>query len=172
MPLPYGTQGQTHYAARWPHYLQQLQRFLLPHVSVPLSLLLLLPSCGGGHSHPACPHNHHKKWLALKEALVNHPNPDFVNFLVKDFSGFHPGLSPSHQSLVPVKSLVSSQRPRCCWQPARQRSLGGFHNRTLPYNAFPPFFFFCISPLGITEHSGKKHIIIDLSATQGSLIRT
>eukprot|EP00064_Thunnus_orientalis_P024538 superscaffoldBa00010675_g24833 len=116
--------------------------------------------CGGGHTHPACPHNPTSQKLGnhlstpinistLAEALHNHPNPVFVMFLLSGIrEGFHPGISAVPEA---VDRLLAKE--------VKEGFMIGLF--TLP--SFPTFH---ISPLGITtrKYSRKKCIIVELSA--------
>ncbi|XP_061585356.1 uncharacterized protein LOC133450379 [Cololabis saira] len=138
--------------------------------------------CGGGHARPACPHNPTSQKLgehlstpinipALGVALRNHPNPCFVKFLVKGFSeGFHPGIISSPSSSYECKNLLSAiNEPESVDRLLAKEVKEGFMIGPFPH---PPFPNFRISPLGITtrKYSGKKRIIVDLSAPHGSFI--
>ncbi|XP_061574443.1 uncharacterized protein LOC133441046 [Cololabis saira] len=138
--------------------------------------------CGGGHARPACPHNPTSQKLgehlstpinipALGVALRNHPNPCFVKFLVKGFSeGFHPGIISSPSSSYECKNLLSAiNEPESVDRLLAKEVKEGFMIGPFPH---PPFPNFRISPLGIAtrKYSGKKRIIVDLSAPHGSFI--
>ncbi|XP_049453891.1 uncharacterized protein LOC125901914 [Epinephelus fuscoguttatus] len=104
-------------------------------------------------------------------ALRNHSDPAFVDFLVNGFrNGFHPGLAVLPSLSFECKNLQSAtNEPETVDQgPAKEVSDGFMIG---PF-AHPPFPDFRISPLGIAtrKYSGKKRIIVDLSAPHGSTI--
>ncbi len=138
--------------------------------------------CGGGHARPACPHNPTSQKLgkhpstpvnvpALRAALRNHPDTTFVEFLTKGFTkGFHPGIVIEPSISFTCKNLQSAiNDPESVDRLLAAEVEQGF--MIGPF-AQPPFPTFRISPIGIAtrKYSGKKRIIIDLSAPHGSHI--
>ena len=116
--------------------------------------------CGGGHACPACPHNptslkpgEHLSTpiniTVLAEALRNHPDPVFVQFLIKGFEeGFHPRLSTQPSISFEIKNLQSAiteleSVDRLLAKEVKE----GFMIRLSIHSPFPNFR---ISPLGIT----------------------
>ena len=116
--------------------------------------------CGGGHACPACPHNptslkpgEHLSTpiniTVLAEALRNHPDPVFVQFLIKGFEeGFHPRLSTQPSISFEIKNLQSAiteleSVDRLLAKEVKE----GFMIRLFIHSPFPNFR---IRPLGIT----------------------
>ncbi|XP_078017752.1 uncharacterized protein LOC144458670 [Epinephelus lanceolatus] len=136
--------------------------------------------CGGGHARPACPHNPTSQKIgkhpstpvnvsALRAALRNHPDPTFVEFLTTGFTeGFHPGIAVEPSVSFTCKNLQSAiNDPESIDRLLAAEVEQGF--MIGPF-AQPPFPTFRISPLCVAtrKYSGKKRIIIDLSAPHGS----
>ncbi|XP_027136074.1 uncharacterized protein LOC113746034 [Larimichthys crocea] len=138
--------------------------------------------CGGAHARVTCPHNPTKhgpcKYLntpinihALSSALINHPDRQFVNYLIQGFThGFHPGLYVTPDSSFSCHNLQSAISD----PDTVDRLLAKEVTETFMIGPFssPPFPSFRISPIGIAtrKYSGKKRLIIDLSSPHGSTV--
>ncbi|KAE8287571.1 hypothetical protein D5F01_LYC13617 [Larimichthys crocea] len=129
--------------------------------------------CGGAHARVTCPHNPTKhgpcKYLntpinihALSSALINHPDRQFVNYLIQGFThGFHPGLYVTPDSSFSCHNLQSAISD----PDTVDRLLAKEVTETFMIGPFssPPFPSFRISPIGIatrkTPYSTINHAI-------------
>ncbi|XP_049340789.1 uncharacterized protein LOC125804934 [Astyanax mexicanus] len=106
---------------------------------------------------------------ALAADLSAHPDTSFVCSLLDGFLfGFYPGLVASPSSSLTCPNLLSAlAEPDVVSSLLQQELSSGFIIG--PFST-PPFSVFRINPLGIAtrKYSGKKRIIIDLSAPHGS----
>ena len=101
----------------------------------------------------------------LSNSLKKHPNLCFVNYLI---TGLIPGFVAVLCFLQKVTYVCNNlqsalKEPEMLDKLLTKEVERGFMIR--PYDD-PPFSTFCISPLGIAtrKYSGKKHLIVDLSA--------
>ncbi|XP_072306544.1 uncharacterized protein [Eucyclogobius newberryi] len=115
--------------------------------------------CGGGHS---------RSIPALSKALQDHPDPEFVRFLITGFSeGFRPSLISLPSTSFTCKNLQSALKEPGVVDSLLAKEVKDGH-MIGPFTN-PPFSPFRISPIGIAtrKYSGKKRLIIDLSAPHG-----
>ncbi len=140
--------------------------------------------CGGAHARSICPvrrssANSNKKLQkylsspiiisSLASELGNHPDKKFTQFLLSGLKGcFDPGLESIPNSSIICNNLQSATAEPLIVQALIKKELdSGF--MIGPFNS-PPFELFRISPIGVAtrKFSGKKRLIIDLSAPHGS----
>ncbi|XP_044217636.1 uncharacterized protein LOC122989025 [Thunnus albacares] len=138
--------------------------------------------CGGAHARATCPHNPTKQQLckhlntpvninALATALQNHPDTQFVNFLIQGFTyGFHPGLQAIPESTHICNNLQSALSEPTTVDRLLQKEVDDAF-MIGPFSS-PPFPSFRVSPIGVAtrKYSGKKRLIIDLSSPHGSTV--
>lgn len=101
----------------------------------------------------------------LSSELMRHPDPDYVNYLLK---GFHNGFDTKVQNtLLPnkiCKNLQSALKQKYIVDELIEKEISkGFLSG--PYSK-PPFTSYRVSPIGVAEgkYSKKKRLIVDLSA--------
>ena len=138
--------------------------------------------CGGAHARATCSQNPIKQQLckyldtpidinALATALQNHPDTQFVNFLIQGFThGFHPGLQVMPESTYICNNLQSALSEPATVDRLLQKEVDdAFMIGPL---SSPPFPSFRVSPIGVAtrKYSGKKRLIIDLSSPHGSTV--
>eukprot|EP00064_Thunnus_orientalis_P024128 superscaffoldBa00009934_g24404 len=135
--------------------------------------------CGGAHARAACPHNPAKQQLckhlntpvninALATALQNHPDTQFVNFLIQGFTyGFHLGLQSTPESTHICNNLQSALSEPTTIDRLLQKEVDDAF-MICPFSS-PPFPSFRVSPIGVAtrKYSRKKRLIIDLSSPHG-----
>lgn len=139
--------------------------------------------CGGAHARSACPHNPVEvgsgaaskaastpvKVNSLAAALRNHPDRQFVEFLIEGFTnGFHPGIEVLPEVSYHCKNLLSSlSDPDTVDVLLAKEVQEGF--MIGPFRQ-PPFSTYRVNPIGVAtrKYSGKKRLIIDHSSPHGS----
>lgn len=134
--------------------------------------------CGGAHAQSICPvrrssdnfNKNLQKYLSspiiissLASELRNHPDKKITQFLL---SGLKEGFDPSLES-IPNSCMICNNEPNIVEALIKKELDSGF--MIGPFNS-PPFELFRISPIGIAtrKFSGKKRLIIDLSAPHGN----
>jgi hypothetical protein len=137
--------------------------------------------CGGAHARTICPvkrsvNKDSKNYLStpvnfsrLSSELAHHPNTNFTDYLL---SGLEHGFKPGVESL-PTQSIICDNLQSALAEPEtvdiliKKEIESGF--MIGPFN-IPPFECFRISPIGVAtrKFSGKKRLIIDLSAPHNS----
>lgn len=133
--------------------------------------------CGGAHARTTCPHNPVDtpttvatpvQVNALASALSNHPDREFVDFLVDGFTtGFHPGVEVLPEKSYQCKNLQSALAdPDTVDVLLAKEVREGFMIGPFKH---PPFHTFRVNPIGIAtrKYSGKKRLIIDHSSPHG-----
>ncbi|KAL2080909.1 hypothetical protein ACEWY4_022762 [Coilia grayii] len=139
--------------------------------------------CAGAHARIVCPivpvsNKNRKKYLstpinvsALKAELVPHPNDEFTDYLISGLlNGFHPGISAMPSTSFMCKNLLSAVNdPETVNDLLAAEVTSGFMMGPFPA---PPFPTFRINPIGVAtrKYSGKKRLIVDLSAPHNSLV--
>ena len=101
----------------------------------------------------------------LEEELSKHPDKMFVSYLTDDFkNGFDTGLSVLPQVSFQCDNLLSARKDPTTTYDLLQAELDKGY-LIGPFD-FVPFETYRISPLGIAigKYSGKKRLIVDLSA--------
>ncbi|KAG1925038.1 proline and serine-rich protein 1-like [Pimephales promelas] len=137
--------------------------------------------CGGAHARVVCPvqkavNKGEKNYLStpvnisrLAEELFHHPDANFTNYLLSGLSqGFKPGVECQPTKNIICNNLQSSlAEPEVVDELIKKEIESGF--MIGPFEA-PPFVKFRISPIGVAtrKFSGKKRLIIDLSAPHNS----
>ncbi len=140
--------------------------------------------CGRAHARSICPvrrssANSNKKLQkylsspiiipSLASELGNHPDKKITQFLLSGLKeGFDPGLESIPNSRIICNNLQSATAEPLIVQALIKKELdSGF--MIGPFNS-PPFELVRISPIGVAtrKFSGKKRLIIDLSAPHGN----
>ncbi|VDH90181.1 Hypothetical predicted protein [Mytilus galloprovincialis] len=101
----------------------------------------------------------------LSKHLIDHPDPDFKQYLIDGLSsGFHTGLLTLPSSSIICKNLKSAlSNPSCVSELLQSEVSKGY--LLGPFDSIP-YTNFRINPIGLAEHknSKKKRLIVDLSA--------
>ncbi len=137
--------------------------------------------CGGAHARHVCPvrksvNKKSKNYLStpvnishLSIELCNHPDTEFTNYLLYGLKhGFKPGVECPISESITCNNLQSAlAEPDIVDNLIKKEVDSGF--MIGPFDA-PPFPVFRISPIGVAtrKFSGKKRLIIDLSAPHNS----
>lgn len=107
----------------------------------------------------------------LQKELAQHPDKDFVFYLIQGLTyGFHTGVSVLPSKSVECKNLLSATKdPKTVSELIHYECEKGYLSG--PFDA-PPFPIYRVSPIGLAEqkYSGKKRLIVDLSAPHDSNI--
>ena len=107
----------------------------------------------------------------LQRELSKHPDRDFVNYLLDGFTfGFDTGLAHLPELSFECDNLLSAKRQPESTTELIQTELDRGYIMG-PY-ASPPFPTYRVSPIGIAigKYSGKKRLIVDLSAPHDNQI--
>ncbi len=137
--------------------------------------------CGGAHARHVCPvrksvNKKSKNYLStpvnishLSIELCNHPDTEFTNYLLYGLKhGFKPGVECPISESITCNNLQSAlAEPDIVDNLIKKEVDSGF--MIGPFDA-PHFPVFRISPIGVAtrKFSGKKRLIIDLSAPHNS----
>lgn len=137
--------------------------------------------CGGAHARIVCPvyksvnkkSNHYLSTPVnisrMEFELANHPDAEFTNYLLSGLkNGFNPGVEcPLSQNTICNNLQSALIEPEVVTNLIKKEVESGF--MIGPFEN-PPFNLFRISPIGVAtrKFSGKKRLIIDLSAPHNS----
>ncbi|MGL4905857.1 MAG: reverse transcriptase domain-containing protein [Plesiomonas sp.] len=137
--------------------------------------------CGGAHARPVCPvskaaNKNPKNYLStpvntsrLSLELAQHPDIDFTDYLLSGLEhGFRPGVEcPLSENIICNNLQSALAEPDVVNNLIAKEVESGF--MIGPFDE-PPFKVFRISPIGVAtrKFSGKKRLIIDLSAPHNS----
>ena len=139
--------------------------------------------CAGAHARLVCPvfkseNKYMKNYLNtpiivpnLAAELASHPNKDFCDYLISGLlNGFHPGISAMPTTSFICKNLLSAVRDP---ETVDQLLAKEIQSRFMigPFSK-PPFAKFRVNPIGVAtrKYSGKKRLIVDLSAPHDGLV--
>lgn len=139
--------------------------------------------CAGAHARTICPvlRNANKRarnYLStpvvvplLQSELESHPNREFCDYLIHGLThGFHPGVASLPTESFSCKNLQSALGdPDTVTSLLRKEVESGFMIGPLNKSPFPVYR---VNPIGIAtrKYSGKKRLIIDLSAPHENLV--
>ncbi len=137
--------------------------------------------CGGAHARIVCPvskatNKKSRNYLStpvnisrLSSELSHHPDTNFTSYLLSGLKqGFNPGTTcPLSHNIISNNLQSALAEPDTVDNLIKKEVESGF--MIGPFNT-PPFETFRISPIGVAtrKFSGKKRLIIDLSAPHNS----